>query len=170
MPYCPNCGAQIDEKDDLCKQCGFNVAQIKGLLNSPYEAVKSVVLQRIEGIRRRDAEAVQRLIDKENYTKFDDWPPFERQGLDGLRREAEALKVLREYRYEINDLRIDLFGDAALASFTIEYSGRMRNLDFNVKSRVSIVLVKVGGEWKIVHEHWSRFPGREEYRHRLLFC
>jgi len=46
-----------------------------------------------------------------------------------LRREAEALKVLKEYRYEVNDLRIDLFDDAALASFIIEYSGRMRNLE-----------------------------------------
>lgn len=167
MPYCPSCGNQVEENDEFCGRCGFNIAQMKRPLN-PQEAVKSIVFQRIEGIKRKDAETIQGLIDKEHYTKFDDWPPFERQGLDGLRREAEALKVLKEYRYEINDLRIDLFGDAALASFIIKYSGRMRHLDFNVKSRVTIVLFKVGDEWKIVHEHWSRFPERETWRHRLL--
>ncbi|MCX8170991.1 MAG: nuclear transport factor 2 family protein [Candidatus Bathyarchaeota archaeon] len=169
LPYCPNCGGQINEGYDRCKRCGFNITQIKGLLNSSQEAVKSVVLQRIEGIKRKDAEAVQRLINKENYTKFDDWPPFERQGLDGLKREAEALKVLKEYRYEVKDLRIDLFDNVALTSFIIKYSGRIRNMDFDVRSRVTIVLVKAGDEWKIVHEHWSRFPERESWRHGLFF-
>lgn len=171
MIYCPNCGSRVDESDAFCRKCGFNIAQIRGTLEplKEQEAVKSVIIQRLEGIKRRDSEAIRKLIDVDNYTKFDDWPPFERQGLDGLKREADALKVLKEYDYEISDLRIDVLGNTALASFIIKYRGRMRELDFNVRSRVTMVLVKVGDEWKIIHEHWSRFPEREWMRRRFSF-
>lgn len=169
MLHCPNCGGKVDEDEAFCKRCGFDLAQLRRSLDSR-DIIKSIVIQRVDGIKRRDAEAIQKLIDKENYSKFDDWPPFERQGLDGLKREAEALKVLKEYIYEISDLKIDLLGDAALASFIIRYHGWMRDLYFNVKSRVTIVLVKVGDEWKIIHEHWSRFPEEEKFARRpLLF-
>lgn len=66
------------------------------------EEVKAVLIRRIEGIKNKDAQSIVNLVDKDRYTKFDDWPPFERQGLDALNREAEALKVLKEYNYEIN--------------------------------------------------------------------
>lgn len=169
MLYCPNCGGRIDEGDVFCRRCGFNVDNIRRSLSSSQENIKSVIIQRIEGIKRRDAEAIQRLIDKRIYTKFDDWPPFERQEADGLRREAEALKVLKEYDYEISDLRIDLLDSVALASFIIKYHGRIREVDFNVRSRVTIVLAKTDNEWKIIHEHWSRFPERETWTRRRFF-
>ncbi|MEM3566849.1 MAG: nuclear transport factor 2 family protein, partial [Candidatus Bathyarchaeia archaeon] len=94
----------------------------------------------------------------DRYTKFDDWPPFERQGLDALSREVEALKVLKEYDYEISGWKIDIVNNMALASFIINYRGTIRDLNFNIKSRVTAVLTKINDEWKIIHEHWSRFP------------
>lgn len=168
--YCPNCGSQVDETDIFCRKCGFNIAQARASLVSHEEAIKAIVIQRIEGIRRKDPELIQKVIHKDGYTKFDDWPPFERQGMDGLRREAEALKVLKEYSYEISDWRADLLDDnVALASFIIRYRGRIREIDFNIKSRVSMVLIRVEGEWKIAHEHWSRFPEKRVWmRNHLL--
>ena len=125
---------------------------------TPEDAVKAVLIQRIEGIKNKDARVIASLVDRGRYTKFDDWPPFERQGLDALKREADALKVLKEYDYETTDWKIDIFGDAALASFTINYRGTIRKLKFNIHSRITAFLVRQEGYWKLVHEHWSRFP------------
>jgi len=126
---------------------------------SPEEAVKSVLIRRLDGIKGRDPRSIAALVDMEGYTKFDDWPPFERQGRDALRREAGALRLLRDYEYETGDWSVTVLGDTALASFTIRYRGAIRDLKFDVRSRVTAVLVRREGVWRLTHEHWSRFPG-----------
>jgi ketosteroid isomerase-like protein len=120
--------------------------------------VKTVLIRRIEGIKKKDAQSIADLVDEDRYTKFDDWPPFERQGLEALNREAEALKVLKEYDYEVSGWKVDVINNVAIASFIINYRGTIRDLNFNVKSRVTAVLTKINEEWKLIHEHWSRFP------------
>jgi hypothetical protein len=124
------------------------------------EMVKAVLIRRIEAIKSRDSNMLISLADSERYTKFDDWPPFIRQSIDALKREAEALKVLKEYDYETADWKISIFGEVALASFTIRYRGKIRNLKFDVHSRITAFLIRREGEWKLVHEHWSRFPNQ----------
>ncbi len=156
MPRCPKCGAEVSETDNFCWRCGTPLR--KTVPATPENAIKSIIIARIDGIRNKNPKMIRETIDEENYTKFDDWPPFNRQGLDGLKREADALRVLKEYNYEIKEWKINLFDDAAVASFIITYSGQIRNRRFHVKSRVSMFLIKRDGEWKIVHEHWSRFP------------
>ncbi|MGC8940313.1 MAG: hypothetical protein ACP5KU_07455 [Candidatus Bathyarchaeia archaeon] len=79
------------------------------------DTVKTVLIRRIEGIKKKDAQSIADLVDKDRYTKFDDWPPFERQGLDALNREAEALKVLKEYDYEISEWKVDVINNVAIA-------------------------------------------------------
>ena len=125
---------------------------------APEDAVRAVLTQRIEGIRNRNARSIAGLVDGERYTKFDDWPPFERQDSSALDRETKALKVLKEYDYEVTHWKVNVFSDAALASFVISYRGRIRDLKFNIRSRVTSFLVKRDESWKIIHEHWSRFP------------
>jgi ketosteroid isomerase-like protein len=122
------------------------------------DEVKAILIQRIEGITNKDAQVIANLVDKDRYTKFDDWPPFERQGPEALNREAEALKVLKDYAYDIGECKIDIIGDVALATFIINYRGTIRDLKFDIKSRVTAVLTKSNNTWKLIHEHWSRFP------------
>ena len=161
MAKCPKCGAEVAENDSFCRSCGERLSQPETVPSTPEDAVKAVITQRIDGVRRKDTEAILRIVDKERYTKFDDWPPFERQGPEALDREAEAFKVLKEYSYEIVNWKVDVFGDASLASFIINYRGVIRELSFNIRSRVTVFLMNKGGEWKLVHEHWSRFPGEQ---------
>jgi ketosteroid isomerase-like protein len=161
---CPKCGAEVAENDSFCRSCGIRISQLETVPSTSEDAVKAVITQRIDGVRRRDMEAILKIIDKERYTKFDDWAPFERQGPDALDREDEAFKVLKEYSYEIINWQVDVFGDASLASFIINYRGVIRELNFNIRSRVTVFLVNKGGEWKLVHEHWSRFPEEQKQR------
>jgi ketosteroid isomerase-like protein len=161
---CPKCGTEVSENDSFCKSCGIRISQPETVPGTSEDAVKTVITQRIDGVRRRDTEAILRIVDRERYTKFDDWPPFERQGPEALDRENEAFKVLKEYSYEIANWKVDVFDDASLATFIINYRGVIRELSFNIKSRVTVFLINKGGEWKLVHEHWSRFPGEQGQR------
>jgi len=156
MLRCPNCQGEIEEDCAFCKYCGYNLTQKPEA--STEEMVRNAVIQRLEGIKGRDPKAIASLVYPGKYTKFDDWPPFDLQDSSALRSEADALKVLKEYDYETRSWRVETFGDLAMATFIIRYKGRIRDLDFNVQSRVTEVLLKHEDRWKIIHEHWSRFP------------
>lgn len=167
MPYCPRCGAEVGEADNFCRRCGERLRE-EFPPGTPEAAVRSVVLERIEGIRRREPETILKLVDRDRYSKFDDWPPYELQGPEALEREAEALRVLKEYTYDTTNWRINILGDVALASFTIRYRGTIRDRPFDLRSRVTVVLVKAGDEWRLIHEHWSRFPERQEPHREMI--
>ncbi|HVP16173.1 MAG TPA: nuclear transport factor 2 family protein [candidate division Zixibacteria bacterium] len=127
--------------------------------------VKNIIIKRLDGIKNRDEAAVRALID-EHYNKFDDWPPFGRQDVTkALENEFGAFKVLSNYSYELKDFEANVLGDAAVATFTIHYQGQIRNRPFDVNSRVTSVLKKQDSGWKVVHEHFSRFPDdtRQQY-------
>jgi ketosteroid isomerase-like protein len=115
--------------------------------------------------RRFDAIKIRSLMD-DRYDKFDDWPPFERQDYGkALENEFGAFKVLANYTYDLKDFRANVFGDMAVATFTIHYSGQIRKNSFEVTSRVTTVLKRSNSDWKIIHEHFSRFPEqtRQQY-------
>jgi len=153
---CPNCGKEVPDDANFCKYCGVRLVEEKQLPTR--DVIRNILIRRIEGIKNRDSKAIRSLVDQDNYTKFDDWPPFGLQESEALENEARALKVLKEYDYETRGWKIQVFGDSAIATFIIKYHGQIRDLKFNVKSRVSVFLVKSDGDWKIIHEHWSRFP------------
>jgi len=153
---CPNCGKEVPEDANFCKYCGERLAEEARL--PIRDVIRNIIIRRIEGIRNRDPKIIKDLVDQDRYTKFDDWPPFDLQESEALKNEAKALKVLKEYDYEIRSWKIQVFEDSAAAMFIIRYRGQIRDLKFDFKSRVSVFLVKSGGEWRIIHEHWSRFP------------
>jgi len=153
---CPNCGREVPDDANFCKYCGVRLAEEIELPTR--DVIRNLLIRRIEGIRNRDSKSIKDLVDQERYTKFDDWPPFDLQESEALENEARALKVLKEYDYETRGWKIQVFENSAIAMFIIRYHGQIRDLKFNIKSRVSVFLLKSGGEWKIVHEHWSRFP------------
>ncbi len=125
------------------------------------EDVMAVLTSRFEAIRGRDAEKIVGLIEARRYTKFDDWPPYKRMGLDGVEEERAALKVLKEYAYRIEEPLLEVNGDTAWVTFYLSYAGRIRDLEFAIKSRATVIMVKTRDGWRIVHEHYSRLPGAE---------
>jgi len=158
---CPNCGSDVGEGYYFCKYCGAKLgeATVQVQAGQPAETeVKATIIRRLDALKNRDENAVRTLVD-EKYSKFDDWPPYVRQdAAEALRNEFGAFKVLSNYSYEIRDLTVEVFGDAALATFHIHYHGEMRNRRFDMVSRVTSVLRKREVGWGLVHEHFSRFP------------
>ncbi len=126
--------------------------------SSAQDEIRNVIVNRLDAIKNKDEGAVKAIVD-EHYNKFDDWPPYERQeGSKALENEFDAFKVLSLYSYELRDFQANILGNTAIATFIIHYQAVMRNRTFDVTSRVTSVLNKQDSAWKVVHEHYSRFP------------
>lgn len=99
------------------------------------------------------------------FTKFDDFPPYTRQELQqAIIYEQAAFANISDFQYNIDQLRIDMLGEVAIATFYLDYKGVFVN-DYSFegrpvsnRSRVTMVLAKEAGRWKIVHEHFSTIP------------
>jgi ketosteroid isomerase-like protein len=101
----------------------------------------------------------------DTFTKFDENPPYTRQNSEqAFVHEQAAFANISDYSYKLDDLRIDLIGDAAVATFYLTYGGMFVN-DYSFegspvgsRARVTLVLVRTPKGWKMAHEHLSRFP------------
>jgi ketosteroid isomerase-like protein len=163
MTKCPNCGTENEESSIFCNHCGAKL-KLTG-----EDDVKNVVVKRFEAIKSKDEAAMKALVDA-SYTKYDDWPPYQRQeGAQALQNESSAYKVLSNYTYELTDFKANVMGDVAVATFTIHYQGTMRDQQFNVTSRVTTVLRKQDSTWKIIHEHLSRFPEERQWQQQRQY-
>jgi len=102
---------------------------------------------------------------RDQFTKFDENPPYSRQNSEeAFVYEQAAFANISDYAYSIDELRVDLLGDVAVASFYLSYSGMFVN-DYSfegspvrARSRVTIVLARAPKGWKMIHEHFSRLP------------
>jgi ketosteroid isomerase-like protein len=101
----------------------------------------------------------------DKFSKFDENPPYTRQNSEeAFVHEQAAFANISDYSYTIDGLRVDLFGDTAVATFYLTYKGMFVN-DYSFegspvgsRARVTMVLTREKDGWKIAHEHLSRFP------------
>jgi ketosteroid isomerase-like protein len=136
--------------------------------SSAQDEIRNVIVNRLDAIKNKNESAVKAIVD-EHYNKFDDWPPYERQeGSKALENEFDAFKVLSLYSYELRDFQANILGNTAIATFIIHYQAVMRNRTFDVTSRVTSVLNKQDSAWKVVHEHYSRFPDQTTQQQRTM--
>jgi ketosteroid isomerase-like protein len=97
------------------------------------------------------------------FSKFDESPPLTRQDSDdAFMYEQARFANISDYQYAVEDLRIDVIGFTAIATFYLEFKGVFVN-DYSFegstvggRSRVTMVVSKFDDEWKIVHHHASR--------------
>lgn len=102
---------------------------------------------------------------RDKFTKFDENPPYTRQNSeDAFVHEQAAFANISDYSYKVEELRIDLLGDSAVATFYLTYKGMFVN-DYSFEGspvgsrvRVTMVFTRTDRGWRIAHEHLSRFP------------
>lgn len=98
------------------------------------------------------------------FSKFDESRPYTRQDSEeAFMYEQARFANISDYQYKIEDLRIDVIGFMAIATFYLDYKGVFVN-DYSFegstvrgRSRVTMVVGRFGDDWKIVHHHASRF-------------
>jgi ketosteroid isomerase-like protein len=132
--------------------------------------VASVVHAFFEAGKNKDlASLVKFHSPADLFTKFDDVPPYTRQGSDeAFVFEQASFANISDYSYTVDDLRVDLIGDVAVATFYLGCRGMFVN-DYSFegrtvasRSRVTMLLARFDGSWKIVHEHFSSVPDWHE--------
>jgi ketosteroid isomerase-like protein len=138
-------------------------AQQESILIKPFAQEQLEVERRIEDIM--SAARRQAVDELETYhafgrkfTKFDDFEPLERQDADTTRRlEREALLGVEQFDPRVIDLKVDVFGPAAVTTFVMDYTVVADSQQHEFRARGTLVLAKDDAEWLIVHEHFSPF-------------
>jgi ketosteroid isomerase-like protein len=99
------------------------------------------------------------------FTKFDENPPYTRQSSEeAFVHEQAAFANISDYEYKVEDMRVDIVGGVAIATFYLSFTGIFVNdysfegMTVGSRSRVTMVVARVGEAWKIVHAHFSQFP------------
>ena len=114
------------------------------------EVIKSIVSDaetaNIEGLK-----AAHLASDK--FTKFGP-RSFDRQDVISTNNsEEEFFGTISNYRQEINDLKINVFGNVAIATYYPHVSFILDGVEKSGSGRQTLVFLKTKDGWKIIHEH-----------------
>jgi len=101
-------------------------------------------------------------LNDSRFSSYSDIPPLDLKDY----ATTFALQQLRfvsisDYEYELKNIRIDLFDNSAVATFTVKQTGMIvdnysfRGQHMSMESRGTFVLLK-STKWKIVHIHLSK--------------
>lgn len=136
------------------------------MVESEISAVERAVRKAFEIGRSKDLRSIHGMhFNDGRFSKFGDMPPYTRMDFNETCMHEELFFAsVSDYDFRIEDLRVDLFGDVAIATFLIEHSGMLvddysfRGQTMRSKSRGTMIFHKKGSEWLIVHEHFSKIP------------
>lgn len=60
------------------------------------------------------------------FSKFSEGPPYRKMSLnDALEEEQRFFSSVSDYTFKIDDLRVDVFGNTAIATFIVEQTGKI---------------------------------------------
>ena len=105
--------------------------------------------------------------EKKDFERLDSYhfygPRFTKFGTAGGRLDAaearqdehQGLTRISNLSMRVEDLKIDVFGDAGIATFIMNSDFGTGTNTFHSKARSTLVFVNDGGSWKITHEHFS---------------
>jgi ketosteroid isomerase-like protein len=91
------------------------------------------------------------------FTKFSPGQPARQDAVAGRNGEHKGLAAVNDLNMRADDLKIDVFGDVGIATFTLAYSFKSGADRIEKKEHSTLVFVKDHGAWKITHEHFSLF-------------
>jgi ketosteroid isomerase-like protein len=127
--------------------------------------IRDLIYDYFQIAKTKEIEKIETFLDS-RFTKFGDSPPYDRRDYErALMLEQLQFASLSDYDFKIEDLKTEVIDNTAVATFALEVTGMIvddysfRGTTVSNKSRVTIVLQKdKKGEWKILHQHLSKFP------------
>ena len=111
----------------------------------------------VEAVRAADLESVMSSYAHDVVT-FDIVAPLQKIGTDGKRENWKSVFATyqRPLGYEVRDVEIAVSGDVAFAYSLNRISGTLRNGSQIAQwLRWTACFRKIGGDWRIVHDHVS---------------
>ena len=122
-------------------------AKVERVLNGIFDAAETKELERLDSYHFYGPK----------FTKFGVGQLGREDAAVARKREHDGVTAVNELSMKADDLKVDVFGEAAIATFIINYSYRAGNQRTEKKERSTLVFVKDHGNWKIAHEHFSQF-------------
>ena len=90
-----------------------------------------------------------------HFTKFSGASPARQNAATARTGEHEGLGSIDGLLMQAEDLKIEVFGRTAVITFILDCSFMAGNHGVDKKEQATMILVRDGGQWKIVHEHFS---------------
>jgi ketosteroid isomerase-like protein len=90
------------------------------------------------------------------FTKFSGASAERLDAAAGRKGEHDGLGAIKGLKMRAEALKIDVFGEVAIATFILDYSFDSAEGKVERKERSTLVFVQEHGDWKITHEHLSR--------------
>ena len=69
--------------------------------------------------------------------------------------EREIFSAISNLDYDLRDLKVNVFGDVAIATFHGYFEFDMGEDHISIQAQSTLVFAKADNTWKIVHEHFS---------------
>lgn len=147
----------------LLVSCTCEESPRHDVINDPFPEAQAELREMIDSIVKdattANIEGLQQAhLAGDKFTKFGP-RRFERQDVtDTNDSEAEFFGSISNYRQEIKDLKIDVFGDVGIATYYPHVSFVQDGEEKRGTGRQTFVFLKTGDGWKIVHEHGTPRP------------
>jgi ParB family chromosome partitioning protein len=136
-----------------------SVASHEGEQENEIEEITKIVLNEFRLARKGDFNSYKEMhLFGEGFSIYSAFPPFSRfEGDQALSKERKWFyEIAPKLTWKIRDLKINILGEAALATLTVSYSGKYLGHSLKLELRGTVVLTTRDQSWKILHEHWSR--------------
>ena len=89
------------------------------------------------------------------FTKFEDDGLGRQDAAAGKKGERDIFTIAKAVWLEFDDVKIDVFGDAAVVTMIMRYRVDTGHEKMDGSDRATLVMANDSGAWKIVHEHLS---------------
>lgn len=139
--------------------CAPVATQTKTETADPGEEVRTLVLGLAAAIEKGDIAALDRL-----YSDDPNLLIIEGAGADrGWQRYRDhhlepELAEAKDLRYRYSNLRVDVAGGLAWATFDYELRATIKETPLDIAGKGTLILRRTAGAWKIVHSHTSGKP------------
>ena len=141
--------------------CSVNAENHKDgdIFTNPFIASQAEIQSVLDGIFKaiQDGDA-DKLISYHKYgpkfTEFRD-SEYRFNSQENEDYERGFVGAISGFEYELDDLKINVFGDVAVVTFHADFRPTIGTDVVQIWGSTTLVFVKVDSEWKITHEHHS---------------
>jgi hypothetical protein len=121
-------------------------SELREVINS---IVKDAETANLEGLRETH-------LVSDKFTKFGP-RSFERQDVESTNEsELAHFGSISNFKAEVKDLKIDVFGDIGIATYYPHFSFEKDGEEITGSARQTLVFLKTSEGWKIIHEHGTK--------------
>ena len=121
--------------------------------------VESAIRDLLAAASRKDFERLEAMhLYGPKFSKWDG-RKRERSDAEATRREERAgIEPLDAFRPHVEDLKIDVFGETAVATFVMPFEVVAGGQTAQRVTQATLVWLKTPSGWKVVHEHFTPMP------------